>query len=459
MRRGLVYERRVVFQGERVVRLARCVAAVSLVAGCEQGGRLVLDGLEPGDAPNGTRMAAVIPAGGAEGSLDWQSSLGSAGLSVTSSGAATDASGRAFLAGFSRGAPDSGLAQPDSDAFVAAYGAAGEPLWTASLSTPEADTAAGIDSDGTHVFVAGSTSGALAGDPSGFGDAFVAKYTADGSSLWTRQLGSPEPDTATAVSATPGGDVFIVGSTRGALDGDKDGSDLDAFIARYSADGSLTFVRQLGGGRGYDDIAQAVSSAGGGAVFVAGRSFGVLGGSSLGSADAFLTRYSATGEPLWIRQFGTDGFDAAEGVHADGHGNVYVCGQAGGFLAGGPGTVVGGHPFLAKYTADGDLLWELQLEEATMGAAVGVSSDALGFVYVAGYTSAAFGGENLGAHDAFLAKFSDAGERLWAIQPGVADTDRASGLDTDAEGHVLLSQHATSVDGARFDYTLLTRFR
>jgi hypothetical protein len=458
--KGRAREAGVGYRRERTTSLVLCLVAAPGLSACEQMLSLGMSE-ELAAAPLSNEAAqALVLEDATQGTLDWQRSLGEAGLSVTSAGAASDASGNAFLTGRTSGALE-GQSQGDSDAFVAAYTAEGTASWTRQLGTPEADAAAGITTDDAgDVLVAGSTSGALAGEPQGFGDAFVAKYSADGASLWTSQLGSNAPDAATSVSTAPGGVSFVVGFTRGALAGQRSTTtDADAFVASHSAEGELLYIRQLASAPGYDDFAQGVSAAADGAVFVAGRTFGALDGDAFGSADAFLAKYSTDGTLLWVRQFGTEDFDAAEGVSADGDGNVYVSGQAGGFLAGGPGTVVGSHPFLAKYGSDGELLWERQLDTATMGAATSVASDTQGSVYIAGYTSAAFGGPNLGGHDAFLVRFSDTGEPLWATQPGVADTDRASGVSTDGQGHVLLSQHGTSTEGERFDYTLLTRFR
>jgi hypothetical protein len=443
----------------RVFLRVLCMAAAPGLTACDAGFALgIPEEVVSVPLANGAEQALVLE-DGTGGALDWQRTLGDTGLSVTSAGAASDPSGNAFLTGRTNGALD-GEAQGKGDAFVAAYSPEGRAAWTRQLGTSEVDAAASIITDGGgNVLVAGNTSGDLASEQQGFGDAFIAKYSADGVSIWTSQLGSNAPDGATGVSAAPGGAPFVVGFTRGALSAERTTTDADAFLASYSAAGELIYTRQLGSAPGYDDFAQAVSASTDGTVFVAGRTFGALAGEALGSADAFVAKYSADGALLWARQFGTEDFDAAEGVSADAGGNVYVSGQTGGFLAGGPGTVVGSHPFIAKYDSNGELLWEQQLDAATMGAATSVASDAQGSVFIAGYTSASFGGANLGAYDAFLAQFSEAGEQLWITQPGLADTDRASGVSTDGQGRALLAQTATRSDGDRLDYTLLTRFR
>lgn len=445
-----------------------CAAAASALA-CEQGLNLgvseVVESVElPSEmATDGQPLTAVAADEAADPGLtqNWQAALGDAGQSVTSSGVALGANGTVFLAGSIEGALEGQTQLGGRDAFLAAYSTAGEPLWVRQLGTAEADSAAGVASDAeSNVFVAGSTAGALDGGAAGFGDGFLAKYAADGNVLWTRQLGSAAPDAATGVSVAPSGVSTVVGHTRGSLGGKtRSGTDADAFVAQYSAAGALLWVQQLGSEPGYDDIAQGVSVSAEGAIYVAGRTFGALDGEAAGSADAFLAKYSGEGELLWVRQLGAADFDAAEAVVADAGGDVYIGGQAGGFLAGGPGTVVAAQPFVARYTAAGDRVWEQQFEAANMGAATSLASDGQ-TLFVAGYTSAAFGGPALGAYDAFLASVSlETGESLEAIQPGVADSDRASGVAIDGAGRVVLSQHATSVAAERFDYTFVTQFR
>jgi hypothetical protein len=446
--------------GAGVARWAAAASVVSLTAGCQQELPLGAGDALAAELSSGTALAAVVPAERADPSALWQRALGSLESSTSSSGVASDASGNVFITGSTSSALPGAEHAGGSDAYAAAYSSAGDALWTVQLGTPQADAAAGIDNgpDG-DIFITGNTAGDLAGAQRGFGDAFVARYAFDGSALWARQLGTSQPDAATGVAATAGGEVFVVGHTRGSLEGEREGADFDAFVVKYSAVGEQLWLRQLGSEVGYDDVAVGASADAEGAVFVAGRTFGGLDGDGQGSADAFVAKYSAAGERLWLRQLGGEDYDAAEGVYADASGSVYVVGQTGGFLAGGPGSVIAGHPFVAKYGPEGELLWEQQLEAASMGAATGVASDELGLVFITGYTSAAFGGPNLGFYDAFLAEYSETGEALGAVQLGVADTDRASGVSADAEGRVFISQHATRVEGGRADYTFLTRLR
>ena len=218
--------------------------AVLCIAGC---GSVAAD-------DHGTGETALVAASHSDGSggeqehheQEWQRALGAVGEAISTSGVASDAGGNAFVTGYTFGELGESP-HPSSDAFVAKYSAAGELLWTRQLGTAESDAAAGSSSDPAgNVFIAGDTSGAMDGMARGFGDGFVAKYSPEGELEWTRQVGTSQPDAATGVSADADGNVFVAGFTRGSLEGSRDGRDVDAFVAKYSAAGELLWSRQLG---------------------------------------------------------------------------------------------------------------------------------------------------------------------------------------------------------------------
>jgi beta-propeller repeat-containing protein len=388
---------------------------------------------------------------------DWQRALGSRGLSVSSSGVAADTGRNALVTGNTDGALD-GANAGSLDAYVAKYSVNGDALWARQLGSSDVDTSAGVSVDAAGgVFIAGATSGALDGSAAGFGDAFVAKYSSDGVLAWVRQLGTSQPDAASAVTVDTDGNVIIAGYSRGTLDGTREGLDADALVAKYTTDGVLVWSRQLGSQPGYDDLAASVSSDADGNVVIAGHSFGGLEEGSSGSADAFLAKYSAGGELLWLRQRGEANYDSADAVGTDAGGDIFVAGQIDGFLVGGPGVIIPGAPYVAKYSPEGDLVWERQLDEASVGAAASIAIDGAGAAFVGGYTTAAVGGPNQGLYDTFVIQLSAAGDRLLALGLGVAGNDRATGVTTDSAGDLFVSHQATNVGGEGADQSFLTR--
>ena len=405
------------------------------------------------DAESLASTSAAQSQDGAADALDdgvlWQTRLGSAGEPVSGASlSATD--GVIFVAG----AISSGTAGERDASLAALSSSDGSLLWTHQLGSTEPDAANATASRGDRVLIAGQSIGSLGGPAQGFGDAFVASYSAAGELLWTRQLGGPEPDAALGVRLDPSGAALVVGETRSALDGARDGSDRDAFLSKLDQNGELVFTRQLGSSPGLDEIATSVATSAGGDVVLAGYTFGGVQGESKGSADVFAARYSGAGDLLWTVQLGSDGYDAAEAIAVDVGGAVYVAGQTDGSIARG-GVVFGGRPLLAKYSATGEPLWTVELEDAEMGAASAVVVDPRGDIWIAGRTAASFAAPNQGAFDSFVARFSADGARLSAQQPGVADNDRAAGLALEGE-HLLLLSRATQSGEVAFDYALLS---
>src|SRR5262249_35552266 len=150
-------------------------------------------------------------------------------------------------------------------------------------------------------------------------------------------------------------------------------------------------------------------------VYVIGTTTGAFPGqTATGGSDTFLRKFDASGADIWTRQFGTGlpgATDTARAVDADG--NVYVAGEVTGFL---PGQTITRAPdvFLRKYDASGNEVWTREFGSNSIpgigtvpaDSAGGISVDANGNVYVAGFTFGILAGQtNAGSQDAFVRKF------------------------------------------------------
>ena len=112
---------------------------------------------------------------------------------------------------------------------VQKYDANGVQLWTSQFSAE----ARGVAADASGVYVAGLTSATLPGQSSAGGrDAFVRKYDAGGSAVWTRQFGTTWDDEANGVSAAPSG-VYVVGKTVGTFPAQPPARSADGFVAKF----------------------------------------------------------------------------------------------------------------------------------------------------------------------------------------------------------------------------------
>ena len=182
--------------------------------------------------------------------------------------------------------------------------------------------------------VRGRPRGALPGQTSwGSWDAFVRKYSPDGTELWTRQLGSPAPDVATRVAVDGAGNIIVAGRTMGSLPGQTRAGYNDAFVRKLSPEGTELWTRQFGSTLFSEALGVAVDGTGN--IIVAGHVHGVLPGQTpVGQDDAFVREFSPEGMELWTLQFGSAAPDEALGVAVDRRGNIAVAGHTMGTLPG-----------------------------------------------------------------------------------------------------------------------------
>jgi len=182
-----------------------------------------------------------------------------------------------------------------------------------------------------NVYLAGNARGDLGGPNAGFIDAFLMKLDADGNQIWATQIGTTEGDLCSAVATDGAGNVYMAGDTSGDLAGPNAGLP-DAFLAKFDATGGELWTKQVGTGSpevGYDVAVDASGNA-----YMTGITSGHLGGPPAGSLDIFLGKFDAGGGELWITRIGTTELDAGWCVAADGVGNVYLPGYTDGSLGG-----------------------------------------------------------------------------------------------------------------------------
>ncbi|MBK7142433.1 MAG: SBBP repeat-containing protein [bacterium] len=178
-------------------------------------------------------------------------------------------------------------------------------------------------------------------------DAFVARFSGDGSSLiYSTYLGGLYWDEANDIAVDSGGSAYVVGKTGGEgfplanplqpQTGDE--SYFDMFLTKFSADGtSLYFSTYIGGPR--HDFANSVALDSAGNIYIAGYHDTGLwprpGSSSQPQSytnDIMVVAVSSGGESLLytgylLPQSGSDAWEEAYAIAADGDGNTYVTGM------------------------------------------------------------------------------------------------------------------------------------
>ena len=374
--------------------------------------------------------------------MEWVEQFGTSSNDYANS-VAVDADGNLFIAGRKNGLY--GLV--GSDAFIAKYSSDGNLLWFKQYGTSTTDLPESITVDASgDLFVVGSMYEATDYELRK-ADAFITKYSSDGALIWIEQFGTANDDNAKSIAVDADGNLIVAGYTYGEFDGESTNGWYDAFIAKYSSDGALIWVRQFGAIEGFDytiapnDYAMSVTVGSSGDIFVTGDTMLVFDGeSSSGGRDAFIAKYSSDGALTWIKQFGTSGHEFTESVTVDDDGNLIVAGYTDGEFDGESNSGLY-DAFIAKYSSDGALTWIKQFGTAGYDYSRSVTSDADGNLFVTGSTSGEFAEESSsgGARDAFISKYSSDGTLIWVRQFGTAYTDYGKSVTSDAGGNLFVT--------------------
>ena len=369
--------------------------------------------------------------------------LGGSGLQETTS---------AEMAGSSR------LASSAPVALAASAATASAPVkaWTVLFGTSYWDLGHALSTglDGA-IYVAGWVEGsdytkdyfdglALAG---GY-DVYLTKFTTDGTKVWTAVLGSNKKELAFATTTGQDGAIYVSGSTAGHLDGQTNRGGEDAFLSKYSPDGSKAWTRLLGTSEA--DMAMGLTTGLDGSIYVGGSTMGSLDGQvANGNSDFFLTKFASDGTKVWTKVLGTSGADLVAGMVTGLDGAIYVSGSTEGALAGqtNSGGVDG---FFAKYSPDGTLQWIRQFGTSGEDIAYALTIGLDGAIYVGGETNGPLDGETpIGETDGFLAKYDADGTRQWTRLVGTAVDENAYALTTGLDGSIFVGGASRIASGGR----------
>ncbi|MBC7363342.1 MAG: SBBP repeat-containing protein [Candidatus Aminicenantes bacterium] len=283
--------------------------------------------------------------------------LGGSAADLASS-VAVDSLGRAFVCGTTESSDFPTRTGPDltynglKDVFVLRVAASGAQLeWSGFLGGTNNDigNAIALDTSG-NVYVTGYTASTQGNQfpvkngpkltHSGGLDAFVAKVSSSGSSLvYCGYIGGISDDYGSGLAVDSSGNAFITGVTFSATGFPVTaGPDLsynggaDAFVAKVSSSGTgLDFCGFVGGSA--DDFGIAIAVDASGIIYLAGSTesanFPVAESlhTYLGNRDAFVSVLQADAQGFYFSTFlGGSDLDEANGVVADGTGNIFVAG-------------------------------------------------------------------------------------------------------------------------------------
>jgi hypothetical protein len=201
-------------------------------------------------------------------------------------------------------------------------------------------------------------------------------------------------------------------------------------ISTAQAQVSQEWVARYASATPYSDIPYAMTVDAGGHVYVTGTT-----ATSTGANDWATIKYNSAGVQEWLRTLDGGGSDAAVAITTDQAGNVYVTGSS----------ARGFYSMTAKYSAAGDRLWVQTFTTIGEGdAGVDIAVDDDGNVYVTGYNV-----ETSTGLDIITSKYSPNGVELW-----VRRYDSGGGEDVPAA--IACDASGIYVTGSsNYDYTTI----
>ena len=320
------------------------------------------------------------------------------------------------------------LNDEDLDIALIRYDNNGNLVWTKTFGTNEDEFFTGIsnDADG-NTYLTGYTYGDFLAKPTRSKksaiDFFVIKLNQDGEIAWQKRFGSKGFDVPHDITYS-NGRVIVVGATDGPLfDHSKKGKG-DAFVLCLDANnGSTAWTKVLGSNKRDEMISVQAGQAG--QILVAGNTYGEVSHAHHGDSDIFVMALREfNGKVIWTKQYGSPSFDHATGLAVDRFGNALVTGTTNGQMVQFSEGNGFSDFFVVKFDQKGEVSWVNQhgiLEQHDY--ATHITIDSKNQLYVAGQV--ALDEKN---KDAFVYKYDENGQTVWSRQWGNKDLDQISAI-------------------------------
>ncbi len=369
----------------------------------------------------------------------WQYGDNASGESLAAS-----PSGGLYVAGEFLGSFDNQDSHGGSDVFVTAFSVRGERLWSRVLGSDDHDYigASTVDGNG-NIYITGTTPGAMTeAEPAGSFDVFISRLDADGSIVWTRQFGSSEYDNSQAITSDAEGNIYVTGRTAGALTEAGSLGGHDMYLASFTPTGEQRWLRQFGTAE--SDIATALTRIGD-TIYLAGNSRGKLDGSpSNRKPDIVLRAFSTDGEVLWSTQFGTARPDYAVALAPADNGDLFLTSYSYGDLETLPNQG-DADIFVSRISSNGERLWTRSLGSDASDIPKAMTIGKNGNLFVTGYTHGTLGdSERHGNYDAFTAAWTPDGEFLGVQQYGGRGFNQPNSIAATTSGAVFVLGNAST---------------
>ena len=294
--------------------------------------------------------------------------------------------------------------------------------------------------------------------------------TIDPSIIWATYYGGTEADYGYNVKTDKSGNMYLSGRTIStayiAMGGFQNNLNTDyysdAFLVKFNSFGQRLWATYYGGEN--EDSGKALALDDTGNIYMAGftasttkiASGGFQNTYGGGIYDAFLVKFTSSGQRLWASYYGGVGREYGNDILIDPNGNVYLAGETSSttdIASGGFQNTYGGgfnDGFIVKFSSSGQRLWGSYYGGSITDVGTALSVDASGYIYLAGDTFspagiASQGFQNMiaGETDSFLVKFNTSGQRIWGTYFGGVASESTNDLTIDNLGNLFLVGQTT----------------
>lgn len=273
----------------------------------------------------------------------------------------------------------------------------------------------------------------------------------------TKQFGATQGSTfGYSVATDTSGNVFVAGTTTGIM-GNNLGTvgATYLFVTRYDSSGVKQGTVQLGGGIGTGTYGNSIATDASGNVYVTGSTTGALTSTPrMGDTDFFVAKFDNTllASPAIIQLGGVTGTNTESFSIATDASGVYVTGYTTADLNNSNNTLTGDYAFAAKF--DKDLLTApVIVQLGVSGASTNgksITTNATG-IYVAGFTTGDLNNQTVTTDEsAFVAKLDKNNLTIppTIVQLGLSGTNsRGNSITTNAGGVYLAGSTNGALDG------------
>lgn len=355
--------------------------------------------------------------------------------------------------------------------------------WASFAGGNDVDECFGVDGDSDgNIYISGHT---LSPDfPSSAGafqiglnanyDAYILKFDPSGQRLWATYYGGSQNDFGYRLKVSPSGKPTLSGytysndlyvSSSGVFSSAFSGS-IDAFITQFDQNGNFLWGTFAGGSGGDFAISMDMDKLGFIALsgFTSSTDFPVSSGAWQttfgGALDCFLAKFDSTGNRIWATFVGGTNSEDAHAVKFDSFGNIIIAGDT--YSSNFPvstgayqnSLMGGGDAYVAKFNNSGNNLWATYLGGSGNEDIDALACDLSNNIYFTGYsastdfpvTSGAFQTSMNGIRDLTAGSLNSAGNLRWLTYSGGTAWDMGRGIIVNTNGKITICGETNSID-------------